>query len=157
MSAYFGYDALSRMTASQDERGWSSFSYDVLSRRTGTLEPDGTEASYSYDAAGNRTALAVSGTGASYYAYDAADRMTYAQADQAGLGTAHYEYDALGRVVKKTLGNGCYTTFAYDAVGRRTQLLNCFPDGSPLVYFEYGYDAGSRITSIRRESGNVIY
>ena len=51
-------------------------------------------------------------------------------------------YDAVGRVTRDVLGNGCFTYFAY---------------GAPLCYFEYEYDAASRITLIRRENGDMIY
>ncbi|GAG02238.1 unnamed protein product, partial [marine sediment metagenome] len=44
-----------------------------------------------------------------------------------------------------------------DATGRTVQILNCLPDGSPLVYSEYSYDAAGRITKVRREDGDVIY
>jgi RHS repeat-associated protein len=113
--------------------------------------------SHVYGAGGERTALAVSATGTAYYAYDPVGRMASAQAASPELGTAYYEYRPDGLLAKKTLGNGCYTYFAYDEGRRLTQLLNCFPDGRPLLYFEYGYDGGSRITSVRREDGVAIY
>jgi hypothetical protein len=77
-------------------------------------------------------------------------------------GEGRHRY-ALARILKRTLGDGCYTTCAYDAAGRPTQLLNCFADGSPLVYFEYGYDAANRraptssadLTLTRRRSGRA--
>jgi YD repeat-containing protein len=83
--------------------------------------------------------------------------MTSAQAASPEVGTAYYQYREDGLLSKKTLGNGCYTYFAYDEARRLTQLLNCFPDGRPLVYFEYGYDGATRITSVRREDATVIY
>ena len=41
--------------------------------------------------------------------------------------------------------------------GRTTQILNCLPDGSPLVYFEYSYDPAGRMTKVLREDRNVVY
>ena len=38
-----------------------------------------------------------------------------------------------------------------------TSIKNCLSDGSPLAYFIYDYDAASRITSIQRENGDIIY
>ena len=38
-----------------------------------------------------------------------------------------------------------------------TQILNCLPDASPLVYFEYTYDEAGRISKCRRENGTTIY
>ena len=53
-----------------------------------------------------------------------------------------------GNVTSKTLANGCLTYFAYDAANRIAGIYHCQPDGAPLAYFEYNYDAASRITSI---------
>jgi RHS repeat-associated protein len=154
---YFEYDLGSNLTAARDDRGWSYFAYDAVSRLTGERHPDALEVTHVYDAAGQRTALSVSATGTAYYTNDPVGRMVSAQAARPEVGTAYYQYRPDGLLVKKTLGNGCYTYFAHDEARRLSQLLNCFPDGRPLVYFEYGYDAGSRITSVRREDGNVIY
>lgn len=77
-------------------------------------------------------------------------------AEQEGIGT-YYAYDANNNLTTKLLGNGCYTYFSYDPANRYESILNCFPNGAPLVYFEYQYDAAGRITSIGREAGVDIY
>ena len=47
--------------------------------------------------------------------------------------------------------------YAHDAANRVTSIRNCLFDGSPLCCFEYEYDVASRITSITRENGDIIY
>ena len=64
---------------------------------------------------------------------------------------------ALPLGIDRLLGNVCHTYLTCDPAGRVTAILNCKPDGTPLCYFEYDYDAASRITSIRREAGIVVY
>ena len=54
------------------------------------------------------------------------------------------------------MGNGCYTYYEYDSLNRPERILNCFPDGSPLVYFEYDYDAGGRITTSQRPPAELL-
>ena len=38
-----------------------------------------------------------------------------------------------------------------------SSLYNCLANGAPLAYFDYQYDAASRITGCRREDGTQIY
>ena len=81
---------------------------------------------------GLRTRVTSPG-GSTYYDWDALDRMEYAQAENAALGTCYYTYGAGGNVVKKVLGNGCFTYFTYDELNRTTAVLNCLPDGRAVL------------------------
>jgi len=73
--------------------------------------------SHGWDAVGDRL-QATSPGGTTYYAYDALDRMEHAEAEDATLGTCYYTYDANGNVIRKVLGNGCFTYFTYDELNR---------------------------------------
>ena len=42
------------------------------------------------------------------------------------------------------MGNGTYTTYAYDADGRILDLINYAPDGTVLSRFDYTYDSRGR-------------
>ena len=100
----------------------------------------------------------MSGAHTAEYALDAARRMTRASADD--VGTTYYACDATGAMTYRLLGNGCFTYFAYDRpplklrqagpAGRISSLRNCFSDGSPIVYFEYGYDAAVAVCLLTR-------
>jgi len=153
---YFAHDEGANLVRTQDARGWTYFTYDTSSHLTQELAPDGAETAHVYDAVGRRSAVTSPG-GSVHYAYDAVGRMQHASSSNATLGTAYYTYDEAGSVIKKVLGNGCYTYFAYDALNRPTEVLNCLPNGSPLAYFEYTYDPAGRITKCTREDGNVVY
>ena len=66
------------------------------------------------------------------YHYDTIGRLDTVTVDGAGLLVA-YDYDAAGRLSRKTLGNGVYTTYAYDPAGHVTSLVN-FRADEVVVY-----------------------
>jgi YD repeat-containing protein len=140
-----------------DKRGKTMFMYDNLNRLTSETPPGwGGQTSHSYDLASNRTMLTDPSWVSTNYSYDALNRMTIVARGMPARNT-YYQYDEASNLVRKVLANGCFTYFEYDAANRATKILNCYSNGSPLVYFEYDYDAAGRITTVRRESGNVIY
>ena len=166
---YYDYDAVSNMVAASDARGWTYFSYDPLGRVTGEKPAweSENEVTHDYDRAGWRIRLG-SPAGWPYYVYDAGSRMsrienmggTYGESSYGtpgGFGATYYEYNRVGGATQKTLANGCYAYFAYDAAGRQAAIQQCLPDALPLADFEYEYDAASRITCVCREDGNVVY
>jgi YD repeat-containing protein len=68
-----------------------------------------------------------------------------------GQPTVNYTYDNNDRLTHITQGTAT-VTIAYDDIGRRTSLT--LPNN---VVTEYGYDLGSRLTSLTyKHSGNVI-
>ncbi len=174
--SYYQYNAVSDLTLMEDPHGISYFEYNDLSRLSSEKQPGGATTTYNYNGLG-QTILMNNSVGQIKYTYDAAKRMTqidnvsgfYGYGSQPWANTpyggdvdgitdsCYYEYNANNLMTKKTLGNGVFTYFSYDEANRVTQILNCSPDGSPLVYFSYDYDQSSRITSIERENGTVIY
>src|SRR5205823_307030 len=60
--------------------------------------------------------------------------------DGAGNAIVSYTYDAAGRVIRKDMGNGTYTTYAYDLAGNLLHLINFAPDKSVNSRFDYTYD-----------------
>jgi RHS repeat-associated protein len=154
---YYRYDALGPLASMCDERGWSYFGHDAELRLTEISTPDGRATQLGYDAVGRLVCIGVTGLGAAYCVYDQADRMISAQAASGELGTAYYEYSPSGKVLVRTAGNGCFSYFRYDQVGRLAQVLNCFADGTPLAYFEYEFDADSRVVSCAHEDGTTVY
>jgi YD repeat-containing protein len=77
--------------------------------------------------------------------------------DETGAPIVQYAYDAAGRLERKDLGNGVYTTYDYDAAGQLLQLVNRNPDGSVLSRFDYTYDSRSRRTSMGTSYGLWTY
>jgi len=103
------------------------FEYDEAGRRTRRLDHDGHIVGYLYDPAGRL------------------ERMT----NEVGEVIVHYQYDPSGRLQTKTLGNGVYTTYEYDAVGQLTNLVNLKPDHTLLSSYAYTYDVSGRRTAMR--------
>jgi RHS repeat-associated protein len=96
------------------------------------------------------------------YSYDSGDRVTSV--------TSGYGVDpivdrsmvyAAGRLTAALDGKGNRTTYVNDGFGRVSQVQ--YPDpvnvGSSSLsdYEQFGYDANSQITSVRRRSGTTIY
>jgi len=77
--------------------------------------------------------------------------------DGASALVVDYDYDTAGRMSKKTLGNGVYTTYDYDSAGQVLHLVNFKPDGSVLSRFDYTYDASGRRTSMTTLEGTYAY
>jgi YD repeat-containing protein len=67
-----------------------------------------------------------------------------------------YDYDAAGRLQRKTLGNGVFTTYGYNSAGQVLDLFNHKPDGSLLSRYEYDYDASGRRTAMRVARGYTL-
>jgi YD repeat-containing protein len=68
-----------------------------------------------------------------------------------------YEYDAAGRIALKTLGNGVYTTYDYDAAGQLLHLVNHKADATVLSRFDYSYDSRGRRISMGTLDGAWTY
>ncbi len=174
--SYYQYNQVSDLTLFEDPHGITYLEYNDLSRLNSEKQPGGATTTYNYNGLG-QTILFNNSVGQIKYTYDDAQRMTqvdnvtdfYGYGSQSWANTpyggevdsttdsCYYEYNANNLVTKKTLGNGVFTYFSYDEANRITEILNCSPDGSPLVYFSYDYDQNSRITAIERENGTVIY
>lgn len=111
--------------------GSEQFSYDNGYRLTGYTRGSNTQ-SYTYDAAGNRTAANINGTAFSYTtnnlnqitALSGAGNIAYTYDNNGNLsydGSFYKKYDAEGRLLKDSASPSWVITYAYDAMGRRTQ------------------------------------
>jgi len=90
-----------------------------------------------------------------YYAYDAAGNRTRVTSPHGE--STYFAYDPAGSLVCKRLETGAQTYYTYDAAGRVETLRNALASGAPTCYFTYDYDAASRVASISREDGTVVY
>ena len=69
-----------------------------------------------------------------------------------------YAYDpANGRMTRKDLANGTYTTYAYDAAGRLEHLVNYAPGGAVNSRFDYTFDALGRVKTVAALGGTTTY
>ena len=74
----------------------------------------------------------------------------------AGGPIVHYEYDPAGRLSRKTLGNGVFTTYEYNAAGQVLHLINHKADATVLSHFDYAYDSSGRRISMAANEGTWI-
>lgn len=69
----------------------------------------------------------------------------------------YYAYDASSKVVRKELGNAVTAYMAYDVAERVTAIHYAQSDGTPVAYFDYAWDLGSRITKIQHYGALAAY
>jgi RHS repeat-associated protein len=139
----FVYDDLGRLTSYTDPLGTTTHEFYEDGRLKKITYPGGRWLSYTYDVAGRRTSMTDQLGHRSDYHYDARGRLE-SLTDESGVEIVRYAYDAVGRMERKTLGNGVYTTYAYDDAGHLLELANLKPGGSVLSLFAYTYDSRGR-------------
>ncbi len=167
----FAYDTELRLTEVTNPQGLTwSYAYDEAGRLSSETDFNGRTLTYEHDAAGDLTSRtngadetlrferdalgrvveqhAGDGDEITTYAYDAAGSLTGATNADAEL---TIERDALGRPVRETV-NGRATTYAYDALGRRTRRVT--PSG---LTSEWTYDAEGRPTELRADAGSLTF
>ncbi|RLV09080.1 hypothetical protein CTZ27_07850 [Streptomyces griseocarneus] len=161
----FAYDTELRLTEVTNPQGLTwTYTYDPAGRLTAEKDFNGRELTYEVDAAGEllsrtngagetlhfvRDALGrVVEQGEATFAYDASGALLRATNPDAEIA---YERDALGRVVSETV-NGRTTTYAYDALGRRTSRVT--PSG---LATEWTYDAAGRPVELRGDAGALAF
>src|SRR5262249_37790335 len=68
-----------------------------------------------------------------------------------------YHHDAVGRLSRKDMGNGTFTTYGYDADGNILHLVNHAPDGTVNSRFDYTYDSLGRRKTMTTLQGTWTY
>jgi RHS repeat-associated protein len=163
-------DAGNRVTQISDSlSGNITRTYDGLDRLLSETTPQGS-IGYTYDLAGRRTSMTVNGQPAVSYSYDNADRLT--QISQ-GSSSVSFSYDDDSRRSSLVLPNGVTVsynydqgshvtginyqlgtnnlgglTYAYDQLGRRTQVAGSFArTGLPGAVGSASYDAANELTN----------
>jgi RHS repeat-associated protein len=127
----------------------TTYSYDSMSRLTGTVYPDGSSVSYGYDYRGRQTSVTDQNGKTTNYVYDDADRLV-SVTDAAGSLT-QYSYDTENNLLSITDANGNTTSFNYDAYGRVVQTA--FPSS---LTEGYTYDAVGNLVSKTDRKGQMI-
>ncbi|MGV2974287.1 RHS repeat domain-containing protein [Roseibium alexandrii] len=126
------------------ERQRTTFSYDVLNRMTGIVDPVGSGWVYEYDGHGNRIVINDPNLGCQNLSYDAALRLKDHR--YANGSTISYQYDALGRTTAKTVNAD---TMTYPSCGVTDPDPDPDPDpGNP--------GEGDNIYEIRHNGGDQV-
>ncbi|HKJ38570.1 MAG TPA: SBBP repeat-containing protein [Anaerolineales bacterium] len=159
----FGYNEVGNRVSVTDPNGnETTYGYDAFNRVTSKVDPLTNTWSYIYDLAGNRTSATDAKNQTIIYIYDDADQLTnidypgtepdvsftYTLTGQRatmtdGLGTTTWTYDNLDRPITVDDALGNTISYAYDAVGNRTELV--YPDNKTVTYT---YDVVNQLTSV---------
>jgi len=151
----YAYDANSNLTYEKDPNGNEKhYVYDSKNQLIRKTLPDDVY-TYDYNSEGNLT-LAKNNVSQIANAY-AVDQKKVLSTRSRGLGalsnlpdvTLNYGYDAYGRLETMSDPSGT-TTYAYDALSRMTGVSH--PDGQA---YAYGFDSGSRISSITSSGSGI--
>ncbi|CAG0936462.1 tRNA(Glu)-specific nuclease WapA [Thermoflexales bacterium] len=127
----------SRVTLT-DSLGTTHYTYDALQRLTATQDSNNQLVMHAYDATSNRSGLGYPNSQVVSYTYDLADQLS-GVTDWDGNAAA-YQYDAAGRPLTVTLPNGIQTRYTYDAAGRLIQIEQR-SGAHVLARYEYELDA----------------
>jgi RHS repeat-associated protein len=156
ISQTFTYDEQGRMLSAADSGGAIELDYDPVTNLLARVDyPGGRFVEYEYDSLRRLSRINQDGFIVNY-AYDAISRITDVTDVNQSL-IVHYDYDVRGSITRKALGNGTYTTYAYDDLGRLASLVNLAPDESVNSRFDYTYDANSRRTSVATLDGTTFF
>jgi RHS repeat-associated protein len=152
--AWFGYDALWRLTHITDGRA-GSFGDPARTTVTAYNNADRiisitglvTSESYQYDNVGNRTHVTNRRGHTTMYQYDNNNNLIKVQMPAPG-GQTQYSYDTLNHKISVTDPNGNITHFEYDDAGRMTRVINA--EGNETVYT---YDAQGNVLTVTDGAG----
>jgi len=150
---YF-WDSRGNLDYTVDASGTTDFTYDANDFLVRIDYPGGHWLAYAWNQAGQRTSLTNELGNVQYYHYDNVGRLASMTDEKDGL-IVQYEYDAAGRLATKTLGNGVYTTYVYNAAWELVELSNRMPDDSVLSQFAYEYDSRGRRVAMTSTYGQA--
>jgi RHS repeat-associated protein len=152
----YTYDVQGNLIATTDPTGTTQYTYDANDRLAQVTYPGGLYLKFAYNIAGQRTSSTDQPGYTLNYQYDALGRLS-SITDGTGAAIVTYHYDADGRLARMDMGNGTYTTYAYDAAGNVLHLINYAPNGTINSRFDYTYDNRGRVTSMNTLQGLWTY
>jgi RHS repeat-associated protein len=144
------YNAVGNITSRTDTAGRvTTFAYDAANRLTSVTDPASQVTQYEYNSRSNVTAVVDALSQRYEFVYDALSRVT--SATRAGLQMS-FAYDAVGNRTQRTDYNNMPTNYTYDALNRLTKIT--YPDASTATY---AYDKLSQMTSAANLNGTVSF
>lgn len=173
----YSYDKASNLTALADFFSSLSWAYDSRDRvitesNSGTPGAPVVQLAYAYDAASNVLSVndTINGTAgaATSYLYDALNRMRrISQTDNGGLSVADKRVDIAYNGIGQFTSINRYadlagsllvvgTTYQFDSLNRLTRLAHD-NSTSTVAFYDYVYDADSRISSVANVDGVTNY
>jgi RHS repeat-associated protein len=150
------YDSRGNLTSAADAGGTTTLEYNAGDYLTRITYPGGKYLQFTYDALGRRTSSTDQAGYTLNYQVDSAGRLERIT-DGAGAAVVAYAYNAAGQLAREDRGNGTYTTWSYDALGRLDGVANYSPLGVLLSRFQYGYDDDGGIAGMETLDGRWTY
>ena len=152
----YSYAAHGNLIQTTDPTGTTKYDYDVDDRLIKITDPSGRYLRFTYNTAGQRTS-SIDQLGYELdYHYDPLGRLA-SITEGSGAMIVSYGYDADGRLARKDMGNGTYTTYDYFPDGHISHLINYAAGGTILSRFDYAYDSRGRETSMTTLQGTWLY
>jgi RHS repeat-associated protein len=169
----YSYDTLGRLSMLKDGSGNPivKYSYNNLGQLAAKLNSNGTSTVYGYDPAGNPLSIvnyAPDGktVNSSFtYTYNLLGQVT-SVTDSTG-GVTGYQYDPIGQLTQVSLPGGRTISYAYNAAGDRTQVID---NGTTTSYSSntrneitqagpaaYSYDANGNLHTVTDAGGTTSY
>ncbi len=155
-SITYTYDTRGNLKTAVDSQGAMNFTYNAKDWLTRINYPGNRYLAFTYDGAGRRKSSKDQLEYQVNYEYNDAGRLSRLS-DGANTDIVVYVYDTLGRLTRKTMGNGVYAVYAYDAADRLLSLINHKPNNAILSRFAYTYDSRGRRTSMTTHYGVWTY
>ncbi len=153
----YAYDTRGNLTSVTDSvQGAITLQYDARNFLTRIAYPGGRWFTFEYNNAGQRTKRTGHDGYVLNYQYDAVGRLLRLT-DGLNAEIVKYTYDGVGRLIREDKGNATHSTYAYDAAGQLTSLINYAPDNSIQSRFDYTYDANGNRTSMTTLAGTTTY
>jgi RHS repeat-associated protein len=153
----YAYTPSRRVKSITDSQGTIANTYDAMGRLKSQTTSTGSVTAtinYSYDAVGNIVEIQTPQTSISK-TYDALNRLKTVTDAQ---GTVTYAYDAIGRQTQVTYSNGMTTNYTYDSRNQITSIEHKKSDGTVLQGFTYTLDTvGNRTSIVEHNSRRVDY
>ncbi|HEY1011402.1 MAG TPA: FG-GAP-like repeat-containing protein, partial [Herpetosiphonaceae bacterium] len=134
---------------------WTRYRYDRAGNRTAVIDANGAVRHYTYDTANQQTS-ATDGSGLpgrqTGWTYDKLGRLVSQDDPRGDAYDVTYEYNGLDQQTKvRTINNSNLTVESrYDALGRRTQLIDATGTTS------FGYDDLNRLETVTAPNTGVV-
>lgn len=147
----YKHDAVGQLTGWEDARGASvEFEHDALGRIAGVDTGEDHRTEMAYDLTG-RIRRKNTGVQDIHFEYDPAGRLV--RVDHGKGQSIDYTYDEFGRVLTSLTGQGVKTTYAWDALDRKTGERNDIP-GAGYTLLEWAYTPSGRKKSVTMWKGS---
>jgi YD repeat-containing protein len=160
------YDSGGNLATSADAKGQvTTYAYDALNRVTRITFPDGTRHDYLYDQGtngiGRLSGITETDSGSQVtsqiaYTYDAHGRVTSETRTLGAIAyVAAYSYDSFGRMSGMTYPSGRTVSYAFDALGRVSQVSTEKDSQSQVVVQNVSYHPFGGVTGFAFGNGQV--